>query len=99
MDILENQNMQTDTSASGTDRPTITPERLQEFIHFIVQNLVTQKDQVDVAVDEDLSGAMTAHIKVAPEDKGRVIGKNGNTINSVRTLVKVFGRIVIIVQD
>jgi predicted RNA-binding protein YlqC (UPF0109 family) len=60
-------------------------EQLRDFILYIVQNLVTQKDQVDVGYDEDtVSGTITIHIKVAADDKGRVIGKNGNTIKTYR---------------
>lgn len=95
----QDTNSDNTSNASNTPRPTITPDRLKEFIYFIVQNLVTQKDQVDVSVDEDMPGSLTVHIKVGSDDKGRVIGRNGSTINSIRTLVRVFGRIVVIVQD
>lgn len=92
------QNHNTDQS-SDHNRPQITPEQLKEFVHYIVANLVTLKDQVDVAVMEDMPGVYTVHVKVAAEDKGRVIGKSGNNINAIRTLVKVFGRIAVLVQD
>lgn len=82
-----------------TSRPTITPERLKDFIRYIVANIVTDPDQVDVAIMEDVPGSYTVHIKVAQEDKGRVIGKKGNTINALRALVRVFGRIIILLQD
>jgi predicted RNA-binding protein YlqC (UPF0109 family) len=96
-----------DDSVQNTDvmvgddmsRPTITPERLKDFIRYIVQNIVTDPDQVDVAIMEDVPGSYTVHIKVAQEDKGRVIGKKGNTINALRALVRVFGRIIILLQD
>lgn len=81
------------------NRPQITPDQLREFVHYIISNLVTQRDQVDVAVMEDMPGTFTVHVKVAQEDKGRVIGKSGNNINAIRTLVKVFGRIAVLVQD
>ncbi|GIW57407.1 MAG: hypothetical protein KatS3mg083_352 [Candidatus Dojkabacteria bacterium] len=89
------------TNGRGTSssRPTINQEQLHKLVAFITTNLVTQKDKVEVSVMEDIPGAYTVYIKVAPEDKGRIIGKNGNTINALRTLMKVFGRIIVIVQD
>ena len=90
---------QTDVLVDDTNRPTITPERLKDFIRYIIQNIVTDAEQVDVAIMEDVPGSYTVHIKVAQEDKGRVIGKKGNTINALRALVRVFGRIIILLQD
>lgn len=84
---------------SDVARPQISSDQLKEFIRFIVSNMVTQSDQVDISVSEDIPGQTTIHIKVAQEDKGRVIGKSGSTINAIRTLVRVFGRIVVLVQD
>ncbi len=81
------------------NRPTITPERLKEFISYIIENVVTDPEKVEVIIMEDVPGSYTVHIKVAQEDKGRVIGKKGNTINALRALVRVFGRIIILLQD
>jgi uncharacterized protein len=98
---MDNDTLQNSDVMVGDDttRPTITPERLKDFIRYIVQNIVTDADQVDVAIMEDVPGSYTVHIKVAQDDKGRVIGKKGNTINALRALVRVFGRIIILLQD
>ena len=102
------QNLQTDTQdvmdstqdmVDDKDRPSISAENLNEFIKYIVSNIVTQKDAVEVAIMEDVPGSYTVHIKVAAEDKGRVIGKKGNTINAIRSLVRVFGKIIVLLQD
>lgn len=77
-------------------RPEITADRLRDFVKFIIENLVLNKDQVDVSVMEDVPGAFTVNIKVADEDKGRVIGRRGSTINALRGLVRVFGRVLIV---
>lgn len=92
-DAVQNTDHQTQ------DRPHLSAEELRDFVRFIVLNLVMQRDQVDVAVMEDMPGVYSVHVKVSPEDKGRVIGKSGNNINAIRTLVKVFGRISVLVQD
>lgn len=81
------------------DRPKIGQDELSKFVKYIVENIVTNKDQVEIAVMEDVPGSYTVHIKVAQEDKGRVIGKKGNTINAIRALVRVFGKIIVLLQD
>ncbi len=90
-----------DTYSSNDDegRPNISSEQLHAFTKYIVENIVTIPDQVDIVVVQDVPGSYTVHIKVAAEDKGRVIGKKGNTINAIRALVRVFGRIIVLLQD
>lgn len=85
--------------SNDDNRPKITPENLNDFIKFIVTNIVTNKDKVEVTVMEDFPGSYTVHIKVAPEDRGRVIGKKGNTINALRSIVKVFGKHIVLLQE
>jgi predicted RNA-binding protein YlqC (UPF0109 family) len=80
-------------------RPNITSEQLTEFIRYIVLNIVTNKEAVQINVTEGTPGSYTVNIAVAQEDKGRVIGKKGNTINAIRSLVRVFGRIIVLLQD
>lgn len=84
---------------TSDNRPSISAEQLHSFILFIVENIVTHKDQVKVSVSEDMPNSFTVYIAVSPEDKGRVIGKKGNTINAIRALVRVFGRILVTLQD
>lgn len=81
------------------NRPTITPEKLKDFIVYVISNIVTVKEEVDVTIVEDMPSSYTVHVKVSAEDKGRVIGKKGNTINALRALVRVFGRIIIVIED
>jgi predicted RNA-binding protein YlqC (UPF0109 family) len=97
-DILNTDNINI-SSSSDQGRPQITADKLKEFILYIIQNIVINKEEIEVTVAEDMPGAFTVQVKVAAEDKGRVIGRSGSTINSIRTLVKVFGRIMVIVQD
>lgn len=86
------------TNNKQNHRPEISADKLRDFVKFIVENLVLHKDQVDVSVMEDVPGAFTVNIKVADEDKGRVIGRKGSTINALRGLVKIFGRVLIILN-
>jgi hypothetical protein len=61
-------------------------EAMKELIEFIAQELVDFPEQV--AVDE-IEGNQTSvlELKVAKEDLGKVIGKQGRTARAMRTLL------------
>ncbi|MBQ3625362.1 MAG: KH domain-containing protein [Synergistaceae bacterium] len=59
----------------------------KELVEFIVKHLVTQPDAVIVEKSDEESGTKVL-IRVAHEDVGRIIGKRGATINSIRLLAK-----------
>ena len=60
---------------------------MKEFILYILNQIITQPDAL--TVDEiDENGFITYTITVADEDMGYVIGKNGKTIRSIRSLVR-----------
>ena len=60
---------------------------MKEFIEYILNQLVTQPDKLMVTED-DQNGFFTYQIDVAEKDMGLVIGKEGRTIRSIRSLVK-----------
>jgi predicted RNA-binding protein YlqC (UPF0109 family) len=57
-------------------------------VEYIVKSLVDNPDQVSVAEIEGQS-SIVLEVTVADADKGRIIGKGGNVINSIRTLLQV----------
>lgn len=62
---------------------------MQELIATLVKGLVEDKDSVNVKVDEpNEEGIVTYHILVAPDDMGRVIGKQGRIAKAIRTVVR-----------
>ena len=62
---------------------------MQELICEIAKGLVEQKDNVNVTVDEpNEEGVVCYHLHVAPEDMGRVIGKQGRIAKAIRTIVR-----------
>jgi predicted RNA-binding protein YlqC (UPF0109 family) len=61
---------------------------IKELVTFVVQQLVSHPNDVIVSVTEKEGGNLL-EIKVAPEDRGRVIGKEGHTIKSLRALIDV----------
>ncbi len=56
---------------------------MTELVKYIVTALVDNKEQVFVTEDGDV-----IVVKVAKEDMGKVIGKQGRIIKSVRSVVK-----------
>ena len=62
---------------------------MQELIITIVKGLVDDKDAVSVTVDEPKEdGSVVYHLHVAPDDMGRVIGKQGRIAKAIRTIVR-----------
>lgn len=62
---------------------------MEELIVTIARGLVEDKDAVNVSVDEpDAEGVVVYHLHVAPDDMGRVIGKQGRIAKAIRTLVR-----------
>jgi len=61
---------------------------MKELVEFIVKSLVDNPDEVRVDAFDDRSET-TLELSVAADDMGRVIGKNGRVINSIRNLVQV----------
>ena len=61
---------------------------MKELVEFIVKSLVDSPDQVEVHEVDDQSGTIV-EVSVAQPDMGRVIGKSGRVINSIRSIVQV----------
>ncbi len=61
---------------------------MKEMIEFIARAIVEKPDEVEVS-QEDAEDHIVFHLKVAEEDMGRVIGKQGRIANAMRTLLKV----------
>lgn len=63
---------------------------LKEVVETIAKALVDSPD--DVAVTEiDAEAAIVLELRVAPEDLGKVIGKQGRTARAMRTLLRAAG--------
>lgn len=62
----------------------------QQFVEYIIKNLVAHPDDVVVERQIDEKGVLLS-LTVNPEDLGRVIGKRGATAQSLRTLLRALG--------
>lgn len=60
---------------------------MKEILEIIISNLVDNKDLVEIKqVEEEKS--IVFEVKVAEEDMGKVIGKQGKIAKSIRTIMK-----------
>ena len=60
---------------------------MKELVEIIAKSLVVYPDQVVVTESEDENGTLI-ELRVAPEDMGKVIGKQGRIAKALRTVVK-----------
>ena len=58
-----------------------------ELITFIAQQLVSEPEQLRVEARPHGRGTKI-EIRCAPDDAGRIIGRGGRVINSIRTLAR-----------
>jgi len=63
---------------------------MEELIVAIARGLVDDKDAVNATRDADPmeDGTVVYHLHVAPDDMGRVIGKQGRIAKAIRTVVR-----------
>ena len=60
---------------------------MEKLVEYIVKSLVDHPDEVKVTSKND-KNAVIIDVKTNEEDIGKVIGKNGRIISSIRTIVK-----------
>jgi predicted RNA-binding protein YlqC (UPF0109 family) len=63
---------------------------LKGWVEAMARRLVDRPDQISVRVVEE-DDADVAELSVAPEEMGRVIGRQGRTVQALRTLLDVAG--------
>jgi hypothetical protein len=69
---------------------TAQEEKDQQFLLFIVKAIVEDPDAVKVERNVDEMGVLLT-LSVDKEDMGKLIGKNGQTAKSIRTLLRIIG--------
>ncbi len=60
---------------------------MKDLVEYIAKALVEQPESVSVNQAPGEEGEDVIELRVAPEDRGRVIGKNGRTAHAIRTLL------------
>lgn len=59
---------------------------MKELIEYIARALVDRPEAVELRITPSAEG-MLYELKVAPDDVGKVIGRDGRTVNALRALV------------
>ena len=60
---------------------------MKEFVEFVVRALVDSPDAVEINQVEG-ERTIVIEVKVASDDLGKIIGKQGRIANALRTIVK-----------
>ncbi len=61
---------------------------MKELVEYIARAIASEPDEVSVT-EEDQDGHIILRLEVAPDDKGRVIGRQGRVAQSIRVLLRV----------
>ena len=60
---------------------------MKELLTYVARNLVDHPEQVSVT-EIDADGGTSLELRVAPEDTGKVIGRQGRIAKEIRTLIR-----------
>jgi predicted RNA-binding protein YlqC (UPF0109 family) len=61
---------------------------MKDLIEYIAKSIVDKPDEVKVT-EEATEDGVVLRLEVAPEDTGKVIGKEGRIAKAMRTLLRV----------
>ena len=63
---------------------------MKDLLEYIVKALVENPDEVEITEEEEEEeGKIVLKLKVADDDKGRIIGKKGRIAESLRAILRV----------
>jgi len=63
---------------------------MEEMLKVLVKDLVDDPSKIEINSKKE-GNLTTLELKVAEEDMGKVIGKQGKIAKSIRTLMKAYG--------
>lgn len=63
---------------------------MEELVEYLARGLVDKPDDVRV-VRTERDGSVVLELHVAPEDVGKVIGRQGRVARALRTIVRASG--------
>ena len=64
----------------------------RDLVNYIAQELVSDRESVEVR-SRMTRDALILALSVAPEDMGRVIGRNGRVANAIRSVLRASTRL------
>jgi uncharacterized protein len=60
---------------------------MKALVEYLVKSLADHPDQAILA-EHETDDSILLELQIAAEDIGKIIGKNGNTINAIRTVLQ-----------
>ena len=60
---------------------------MKELVEYVVKGLADHPEEV-ILTEHDSEETVLLELKIASDDLGKIIGKNGNTINAIRTILQ-----------
>jgi uncharacterized protein len=86
----DTRNTSARTDEAGASPKAAPAHDVRLLVEYVAKSLVDAPDDVLVyQVEED--GETVIELEVAPDDMGKVIGKNGRTVRALRCLVNATG--------
>ena len=61
---------------------------MKELVEYIAKSIASHPEEVKVTQEDD-GGRIILSLEVAPDDKGKVIGRQGRVAQSMRVLLRV----------
>jgi predicted RNA-binding protein YlqC (UPF0109 family) len=63
---------------------------MKELVEYVARAIATIPDDVKVT-EEEVDGQVVIRLEVHPDDKGKVIGRQGRVVQAMRVLLRVAG--------
>ena len=61
---------------------------MKDLLEYIVKSIVAEPDAIKIS-EENSDDGLLIKLEVAPDDKGRIIGRQGRVAQALRTLLRV----------
>lgn len=62
---------------------------MKELVEYIARTIATHPDEVKVTEEVQDDGIIVVQLEVHPDDKGKVIGRQGRVAQAMRVLLRV----------
>ena len=62
---------------------------MKELVEYIARAIASNPDEVTVTEEEDDDGHILIKLEVHPDDKGKVIGRQGRVAQAMRVVLRV----------